>query len=53
MTDREIIEQALPRIADWYADAGDAMAASYLQKIAPIPNRIVSYLVKRNFPTRS
>lgn len=40
-------------IADWYADAGDAMAASYLQKIAPIPNRIVSYLVKRKFPTRS
>ena len=40
-------------IADWYADAGDAMAASYLQKIAPIPNRIVSYLVERKFPTRS
>jgi len=40
-------------IADWYADAGDAMAASYQQALAPLPNRIVSYLVKRKFPTRS
>ena len=40
-------------IADWYAEAGDAMAASYQQALAPLPNRIVSYLVKRKFPTRS
>jgi len=40
-------------IADWYSEAGDALAASYLQAIGPIPNRIVSYLVERKFPTRS
>jgi len=40
-------------IADWYADAGDAMAASYQQTLAPTRDRIVSYLVKRKFPTRS
>jgi len=40
-------------IADWYAGAGDAMAASYQQALAPIKDRIVSYLVKRKFPTRS
>lgn len=40
-------------IADWYAGAGDAMAATYQQAIAPLPNRIVSYLVERKFPTRS
>ena len=39
--------------ADWYAEAGDAMAASYQQKLEPALNRIVSYLVKRKFPTRS
>ena len=40
-------------IADWYAGAGDAMAASYQQTLAPTKDRIVSYLVKRKFPTRT
>ena len=40
-------------IADWYAEAGDAMAASYQQALAPIRDRIVSNLVKRKFPTRT
>jgi len=40
-------------IAAWYAEAGDAMAASYQQTLEPTLARVLSYLVERKFPTRS
>ena len=40
-------------IADWYTDAGDGHAASYLQLLPGDLNLITHYIVKRKIPRRS
>ena len=39
-------------IADWYTDAGDAHAASYLQLLPSDLSLVKHYLVDRKFPSR-